>query len=434
MRRFLVGLAAAALWSSVASAQGTPVSELNSAALVGPFDATPGHQTYLTAHAPGGFSPSTGLPQILAHWTFWSDSCDHLADFETCLTLNDSVVIDVTDMGAIGLGNNRLDTRFDLSGFRGLYTVHAFEADARCREPADTGFKLVPEAINGTWTIADTRSNAAFGDRAQSLGLDDTGTMVAVPDERFEALDLDFYNPATLQESAVILVTVVEDFGDFPGELGPPQGRITLGARARACDTQEACLSLPDVEFGCAVYTSLIPGPGSLLPGTLMPSSSGFLRLSTPRFVKEDPSITGDRLWIFAWHGQQLGPFGTASRATYVNPLSVAPTPTPTASPAPTATPGPTATLPIATPTPAFTATPSGGTPTPEATSTPAGTPTSTPAETPTPGGPTSTPAVTPTAAATPTPALSPTPTSALTPTPGPTQLGTTPTPDAFGP
>ena len=40
-----------------------------------------------------------------------------------------------------------------------------------------------------------------------------------------------------------------------------------------------------------------------------MPQGSGFLRLSSPRFVKEDPAITGGDLWLYAWHLQQLGPF-----------------------------------------------------------------------------------------------------------------------------
>src|SRR5262245_28794321 len=226
LRRALAG---ALILAAPAFAQ-TPVSEVNSAALVGPFDQTPGHVSFVTAHAPGAFSPVTGLPQILVHWTFWSDSCAHLADFETCLTLNDSVVLDLSDMGGIGAGNERLASRFDLSGYRGLFTAHAFQADERCREPADLGFLLVDEAINGSWTIANTDTNAAFGDRTQSL---DRGTegFIVVPDERFEAIDLPFLNPDSLTDSEVILLTVVEQFGDFPGEIGPPQGRVVIAAR-----------------------------------------------------------------------------------------------------------------------------------------------------------------------------------------------------------
>src|SRR5262245_3758571 len=172
----------------------TPVSDLNSAAVTGPFDETPGKRTYIAAHAPGGFSFATGLPQIVTHWTFWSDACAHLADFEVCLTLNDSVVVDVSDMGGIGAGNERLASRFDLSGYRGLWTVHAFQADERCREPADLGFLLVDEAINANWTIADLATNAAFGDRAESLDVGPDGA-IDVPDESFEALDLSFFQP-----------------------------------------------------------------------------------------------------------------------------------------------------------------------------------------------------------------------------------------------
>src|SRR5262252_3650289 len=87
--------------TATASAQ-TPVRDLTSASLVGPFDQTIDHQTFIQAHAPGAFSPASQLPQVLVHWTFWSESCLHLADFETCLTKDDSIVIDVSDMGGIG--------------------------------------------------------------------------------------------------------------------------------------------------------------------------------------------------------------------------------------------------------------------------------------------------------------------------------------------
>src|SRR5262245_61283812 len=130
-RLALLGWALAGALAGAAHAQ-TPVSDVNSAAVVGPFDQSPGHKTYIAAHAPGGFSFGTGLPQIITHWTFWSDACAHLADFEVCLTLNDSVVIDVSDMGGIGAGNERLASRFDLTGYRGEFTIHAYETDERC--------------------------------------------------------------------------------------------------------------------------------------------------------------------------------------------------------------------------------------------------------------------------------------------------------------
>src|SRR5678816_1396283 len=80
---------------STAQAQ-TPVSEVLSAALVGPFDETIGRRSYITVHSPGAFSPSTQLPQIVTHWTFWSDTCLHLADFQACLTKDDSLVVDLS--------------------------------------------------------------------------------------------------------------------------------------------------------------------------------------------------------------------------------------------------------------------------------------------------------------------------------------------------
>ena len=413
----------------------TPVSEVLSAALVAPFDQSEGHKTYLTAHGGGAFSPSTGVPAVLTHWTFWSDSCQHLANFSVCLTQDDSVVIDVSNMGAIGPDNERLESRFDLTGYRGLVTVHAYQTDARCRNPADLGFQLIDRAIWGTWSIANTRTNAAAGDRMQSLNLVDGA--VAVPEERFRALDVAFFQPDSLTSSDVVLLVVVENFGDFPGEIGPPQGRVIVGTQVQACDTQEQCLSLPDLQIGCALFSTLIPSPGAIIPPTLMPGSSGFLRLSSPRFVKSDPAITGGDLWLYAWHLQQLGAFGTGARGTYLDPLEFA-TPTPTPSPTPTATPEPTpsaaATLPTATPgaSPSPSATPGGtppsptptspvATPTPETTPTPQFTPSASPTASQAP--PTGTPEATATPASSPTATASPisTPTPAASETPAPT-------------
>jgi len=382
----------------------TSVNELNSAAVVGPFDETGSHKTYLTASAPGGFSFSTGVPAVITHWTFWSEDCAHLADFEVCLTLNDSVVIDVADMGGIGIGNERLASRFDLSGYRGTYTVHSFETDQRCRDPADTGFRLAAESINSSWTIANQATNSAFGDRAFALEVDPTTGDIDVPDETFDAVDLAFFQPDTLTDSEVVLITVVENFGDFPHEIGPPQGRIVLGARARACDTQEACLSLPDVQFSCALFGSLIPGRGNLIPETLMPSSSGFYRLSQGRFVSNDVGITTDNIFVYAFHGQALKQFGTGARGVYADLIDVVPTPTPSSSPTPIASPSPT----LATATPAVTPTPGPS---------PTGSPSPTPGQSPTPTA----------GVASPTPEATATPAS--TPTPVATQVGITPSP-----
>jgi hypothetical protein len=418
----------------------TPVSEVLSAALVGPFDQTTGHKTYVTASSPGAFSPSTGIPAVVVHWTFWSDSCAHLADFNTCLTRDDSVVLDVSDMGGLDAENVPLESRVDLTGYRGSYTAHAFEADDRCRDPADRGFVLVEDAIAGTWSIANTRSNAAFGDRAQSLRIDPDTHAIAVPDRKFTALDLPFFNPESLQDSEVIILAVVEGFGDLPGEIGPPQGRVVIATQVRACDTQETCISLPDLQLSCALYSTLIPSAGGLIPETLMPGSSGFLRLSSPRFVVSDPAIVGDSTWLYAWHGQQLGAFGTGSRGTYLDPITFAtPTPTPSATPTPSLTPGATPTLPVATatPSPAASATP-GVSPSPTPEATPTTSPVATPSPSLTPGDTTPTPSASPGATQTPSQA---TPTPVATPPPTPTGTSTpvatttpAPTSTIFGP
>jgi hypothetical protein len=327
-----VGIVAACMAHEVRAQ--TPLNEVNAAALVGPFDQTPGHQTFLTAAAPGGVSPG-GVTAVVTHWTFWSETCDQLADFNVCLTLEDSIVIDPSDMGAVDGTNQAVGPRIDLTGNRGLFTVHAFAASERCLDPRDEGFALVAGALNGTWTIANTETNAAYGDRAQALEV--SRGRIVVPASTFSALDISYFNPADLQASVVVLLNVAEENGALPGEIGPSSPRIT--ATAEAFDVQEVATSLPNVTIGCALFSSVIPGRGSLIPDSVSIASSGFLRLAA--------SLADDQ-WIYGWHVQQLGPFGTGARVVYLDEAAEPPPPPPPPPP-----PSPTPTVqPTATPTP----------------------------------------------------------------------------------
>ena len=130
-------------------------------------------------------------------------------------------------MGAIGPDNERLDSRFDLHGLhRGAGDrPHAYQTDARCTTPGDLGFPAPRPGDLGTRGRSPTRrSNAAAGDRMQSLNLGDDGA-VAVPDERFGALDVAFFNPESLTSSEVVFLVVVEAVRGLRG-----QARAAAGA------------------------------------------------------------------------------------------------------------------------------------------------------------------------------------------------------------
>jgi hypothetical protein len=416
------------------------------AALVAPFDQSEGHATFLTvSRRPEGTTAAT-------HWAFWSEDCSHLIDLWICLTPGDTVVVDPSDLSAIDAENRRVGAIGDLSGERGLVTVTAYDGTVSCLDPIE----LAPldDTLVGSFTIADTGSSAAFGGDMTGFGLDPGGARVELPDLTLSQLDVQTFDPATLEQSEVILLALAESSGNGrvgDVELGPLR---SVRSEAEVFDNLEVRLSLPEVDVSCSLFGPLV---GTLVPETIELGSSGFVRLLSPR-VGGVP--VGGSTWLLGLHGQTLGPFGTASSARYPV-VDLVPTPTPTATPVPTPTRTPTPTggptsvptpTPVLTPTPAMTATPSGSpTPTsqPTVTATPSVTPTGsltptpavsgTPTPTPTVGPiitPTAspTPAFTPTPASTPTPALTPTPTAAATatPTPGPTPSGgpvVTPTP-----
>jgi hypothetical protein len=403
---------AVVLWTGAASAlTSDPYSSGTqpAAALVAPFDQTEGHATFLlVSQRPEGVVAAT-------HWAFWSDDCSHLLDLWICLTPGDTVVVDPADLSAIDGENQRVGPRGDLSGERGLVTITAYDGSEDCLDPIDP--EPVDDILVGSFTIADTVTSAAFGGDATGFGLDPTGSRVELPDLTLGQLDLQTFDPASLTQSEVILLALAESAGSGPAadvELGPLR---SVRSDAELFDTLEVKLSLPQVEVSCGLFGPIV---GTLIPETIDPGSSGFVRLIAPR-VGDAP--VGGSTWLVGLHGQAVGRFGAASSARYPV-LEIGPTPTPTTT--------------VPTPTPAVTPTgapptPTGG-PTSAPTSTPAFTPTPTPQVTPTgSGSPTPTPfptvtaipSVTPTGGATPTPSPtggpSPTPTGGGTPTPTPT-------------
>lgn len=427
-RRIQSALARAVLRSAMAAAVALAVPESAhamvddpfttveqpAASIVMPFDQTEGHASYLLVSNPAGTSRAGAA--VTTHWSFWSEDCSHLADFDSCLTLNDTVVVDPSRAVGVGPSNEPDGPAVDLSGHRGFVTVTAFQTDADCAGPAALGYEIVDHALVGTATVANLATEASYGFNAVGFYADPAGRRIDLPDFHLSPdsntgfLVLQSYNPGSTSDSEVMMISLEEETGLLAGEVGP--GSADISADATFFDTLEVATSLPDVGFRCAFFGPLGGRPGALIPDYVSIASSGFLQL---RRILQGGSPVGFDTWVIAFVGEAVDRYGGSWSGKYVVPASL-----PTPSPGPTSTPAP-------TPTPAPTATPSGPTPTPApATPTPAPTSTAvataTPAPTPTPSGPTPTPAP-----ATPTPE-GPTPTPVpATPTPVPA----TPTPGA---
>ncbi|MFN8603480.1 MAG: hypothetical protein U0842_23650 [Candidatus Binatia bacterium] len=381
--------------------------------LVMPFDATEGRTTFLLASNLAGKSGTVAA--VTTHWSFWSESCTHLLDVPICLTLNDTIVVDPTNVSPTNAANQAVGPNADLTGNRGYVTVTAYATDANCADASVLGYQLVDDALVGTMTLADTTTGKAFGIDAVGLGVDGSGSFVELPDLVLSPsgndgfLTIQTFNPESIDSSIVILVSLKEKTGTLPGEIGPIGVPVT--ASVSFFDNIETRTSLPDASIACALYTSTVPADtGSLVPGTVTLTSSGFVQLtniyagSAP--VGDADGNDGNDTWVYGFHGQAVDKYGGSSSAKYqVLGDVVIPTPGPTRTPKPTAIPTPVSTAtfaPTITPRPTTTAAP---TATPKPTTTAA---------------PTATPKPTTTAAATPTPTPAPTATAAPTATPTP--------------
>lgn len=288
-------------------------------ALVMPFDVSEdSKESYLLVSNVSGVSviPGGGANLgVTTHWAFWSETCDHLADFYVCLTLNDTVVIDPRDTGAIDVGNQRIGPDIDLSGNRGLVVVTAYETDEICSDSSVLGDVPVDDALVGSFTLADTSTSASYGNDAIGLGLDFLGNFTELPEIDINAIDIQLFNPNDLDDSDVILLSLIEQSGNGSTadvEVGPNASAVT--AAVTLYDTLEIATSLPDTRIVCTEFTSVIPGEeGSLIPSTIGVDSSGFVRLWN---FSPDIGLETNR-FVYAIHGQTLGEFGASLNGKY---------------------------------------------------------------------------------------------------------------------
>jgi hypothetical protein len=286
-------------------------------ALVMPFDETDGHATFFLVSNISGLSPVGDgfIAGVTTHWSYWSEDCSHLADVYVCLTLNDTVVVSPADVSAIDAGNNPIGPKIDLTGNRGFVVVTAYATDEICSDSSVRGDILVDDAIVGTYTFANTESQASFGNDAIGLGTDIFGDFTELPAAGYDKFTIQTFNPEDLDDSTVVLLSLKEKSGSgstAPYEVGPN----TTNTRADLVyyDNLEIPTSLPEATIKCAKFTSLIPAEeGSLIPNTISLLSSGILRLAN--FT---PAIGGDTgRFIYGIHGQAVSNFGGSSNMKY---------------------------------------------------------------------------------------------------------------------
>ncbi|HZR83311.1 MAG TPA: hypothetical protein VFD92_19610 [Candidatus Binatia bacterium] len=313
-------------------------------ALVMPFNAQEGRVSFLLVSNIAGVSPTSDpdrfIPAVTTHWAYWGEDCRHLADVNVCLTLNDTVVVDPTDVRSIDAGNNPFGPEIDLSGQRGFVVVTAYSTGEVCADSSFEGNLPIDNAIVGSYTLADLESGAALGADAIGLGLNTELFAVLNPDcpadpfERFvarfsdpnfdchtilpkitpPAIDIQTFNPETLDLSAVVVLSLKEKGGSGPTsgiEVGPNSS--TIQTDAVFYDNTEAATSLPNVRVACAEFNSLIPGTGNFIPGTVSGLTAGIFRMTN--FT---PGIGGNTgRFIYVTYGQAVGQFGAGTNGKY---------------------------------------------------------------------------------------------------------------------
>jgi len=306
-----------------AQPMGAPVSTTEPAGvLLMPFDLTGGKVSFELVSRPG---PSPGGAPISTHWVYYAEDCRHLADVFIELTPQDTVVVDPTRLQSETQSpnpprNDRAGPVIDLSGERGLVIVTVVVPDGE-----QLGDQLV-----GAWTIADTSTGASIGTDAigiRSGGLPDPAVLSA------GGIRIQTFDPQTLDASR-ILTLAVESGKDGIVPIARPAAAFD-GAHV-CCDVAfvddlEIAISMPDYCFACvgfAAITAALAAEGEtfLLPSLTTVLSPGFVHLTHCRSANEDGTLSevgkGDfDQFLFAFHGQMVGPFGTVASGKYEDRL-----------------------------------------------------------------------------------------------------------------
>jgi len=217
--------------------------------LVMPFDATAGKASYLLVSNP--YASSREAAAVTTHWIFWGDNCQELANFSICLTLNDTVVVDPTNMRAIDANNEPTGPAINLSGKRGLVTVTAYETDRGCNDYESTGEVLASNALVGTFTVADTGVGYSFGNDAMGL-FAEGGSVVLPPQSEVDRYVFQVLNPSTVQASLVVTSWLQVGSDGTAAPVSAGRSFFTT-----FYDNVETATSLPNVTVGCADFRTV---------------------------------------------------------------------------------------------------------------------------------------------------------------------------------
>jgi len=291
----LAGTASALVDDDASLAQ--PATEL-----VMPFDNSFNRASYLIVSNPYASSPAVAA--VTTHWTFWGADCQELANFSICLTTNDTVVVDPTNMTAIGADNKPSGPTINLSGQRGIVTVTAYQTDTDCNDWDETGRRLAQGALVGTFTIADLTYGYSIGNDA--LGLFSANNQVQLPSGDVRRYVLETLNPTTepgIEAGSLVISSwlVIDKNGlAVPSDEGE---EFWLTHH----DNLEIATSLPDISVGCVEFNSIASaGKQPIIPTYVTINSSGILSMW--------PKDASDG-FLFALVGQAVGPYGFSSRA-----------------------------------------------------------------------------------------------------------------------
>lgn len=311
--------------------------------LVMPFDATTGKTSFEIVSRIGG-----GDAVIATHWSYWAKDCRHLADVLICLTRRDTVVVDPTALQGefqTAVTNEKTGPVVNLSGEKGMVVVTAFTASLATSEHRecviDDPTAVLADQLVGSWTIANLVTSSAFGHDAIGMttaNFPDAATFLGDSSTRLPVF-VQTFNPDSLNDSEVILITT--EFSEFSGNgrfQGAEIGPITFGGSPKVCcdatfiDNLEVPTSLPDVCFDCVGYFPIADsvaeeGEISLIPPTTAIQSSGLLELTN--CTVDDPEATpgtsigesSQTQFVFVFHGQAVGPFGTIAAGKYTGGL-----------------------------------------------------------------------------------------------------------------
>jgi len=292
MRRSLVAAVLAAVLSLVPAAARAqtvvgPNTDFPDANVLMPFDATGPRVTYLAMSY-------VGDNDISAQWFFYEENGRLLAQVSRAiLSAGGTDVVDVTRVTNRVYENNQLVDRGNPQSFAGK-----------------RGFVVVTGSdqpwLAGSWTIANTQTNAAFGGSAAGFGV--IGGLAPGP-----TLVGTTFNPATLQDSELILIGLNGSSENSVTSLtngNPPPGgvlmKMTVELRG---NTGDGLLAQRTVDLnGTALFDSL----SGIFQGSSLNGSATIVAYADegPAYSPYDPDGDNTTLPLIGFYGQTLGAFG----------------------------------------------------------------------------------------------------------------------------